>query len=82
MIIGTPKEKLKDENRVALTPNSAQNLINLGYECIIESNAGLSSDYTDQDYLNVGVKVLKSKKELWESSDIIIKVKSPDKTVK
>ena len=80
MIIGTPKEKFKGENRVALTPQSAQSLIKLGYECVIETNAGINSDYTDKDYLDVGVKVLKDKKQLWKDSDIIIKVKSPDKS--
>jgi len=80
MKIGAPKENFKNEGRVALSPQSAQQLIKLGYECCIETDAGTKADFTDQDYIDVGVKVVKSKSELWKFSDIIIKVRPPDKS--
>ena len=76
MIIGCPKEIIKDEKRVALTPLSAKELIKLGFKCQIETKAGLESNYSDQDYKDVGVKIVSSK-NIWSKSDIIIKVRPP-----
>ena len=78
MIIGCPKELDKEEKRVALTPSSAKELMKLGFKCQIEQNAGLDSNYSDKDYKNVGVKIV-SPKDIWSKSDIIIKVKAPNK---
>ncbi len=80
MKIGAPKENFKNENRVALSPQSAQQLMKLGYECFIETGAGSNADFTDQDYINVGVNIVNDKSELWNISDIIIKVRPPDKS--
>ena len=43
MIIGSPKEIFKGEKRVAMTPESAKQLQKLGYQCILESNAGINA---------------------------------------
>ena len=45
MIIGSPKEIFKNENRVAMTPESAKQLQKLGYQCILESNAGINANF-------------------------------------
>ena len=66
MIIGSPKEIFKGENRVALTPESAKQLQKLGYKCFIETGAGINSNFSDKDYKNVGVKVVKNANELWK----------------
>ena len=49
MIIGSPKEIFKGENRVAMTPESAKQLQKLGYQCILESNAGINANFSDKD---------------------------------
>ena len=49
----------------------------LGFICQIETSAGLDSNYSDQDYKKVGVKIISSK-DIWSKSDIIIKVKAPE----
>ena len=77
MKIGCPAEITKDENRIALTPSSALELKKLGFECFIEKNAGSNSGFSDKEYLDAGVKVLNSAKKIWETSDVIIKVRSP-----
>ncbi len=77
MIIGTPNEKINNETRTALTPNSAKELIKLGYSCIIEKDSGLLSGFLNKHYTDVGVQVVNSSKELWDKSDIIIKVREP-----
>ena len=66
MKIGSPKEIFKGENRVAMTPDSAKHLQKLGYECIIESGAGNNSNFSDKDYKEAGVKIAKTKEQLWK----------------
>ncbi len=80
MIIGSPKEIFKGENRVAMTPESAKQLQKLGYECILESNAGINANFSDKDYKDAGVKIVKNADQLWKGSDIILKVRAPEKT--
>ena len=80
MIIGSPKEIFKGENRVALTPESAKQLQKLGYKCLLETGAGINSNFSDKDYKNAGVKVVKNANELWNQSDIILKVRGPEKS--
>ena len=52
MKIGALKEKAENERRVAMTPTSASQIIKLGHECFIEENAGITSGFSDQDYIN------------------------------
>ncbi len=80
MKIGTPKEILKGENRVAMTPESAVQLQKLGYECAIEKGAGAAAGFSDDAYQAVGVEIVKTAAALWKSSDIIAKVRVPTET--
>ena len=80
MIIGSPKEIFKGENRVAMTPESAKQLQKLGYKCILESMAGINANFSDKDYKEAGVKIVKNAGQLWKESDIILKVRGPEKT--
>ena len=80
MKIGSPKEIYKGENRIAMTPESARQLKKLGYECIIETGAGNNSNFSDKDFKNAGVKIVKNADQLWTESDIILKVRGPKKT--
>ncbi|WP_170381706.1 Re/Si-specific NAD(P)(+) transhydrogenase subunit alpha [Ruegeria atlantica] len=78
MKIGTPKEILDGENRVAMTPDSAVQLQKLGYECLIEKGAGAAAGFSDAAYEAVGVEVVKTAASLWKTADIIAKVRQPD----
>ncbi len=75
--IGTPKESAKDENRVAMTPQSAGELQKLGFDCIIQSGAGKAAQFSDADYRAAGVKVVKTASDLWKQADVVAKVRSP-----
>ena len=77
MFIGSPKEIFKGENRVALTPESAKQLQKLGYTCLLETGAGINANFSDKDYKDAGVKVVKNASMLWKQSDIILKVRGP-----
>ena len=77
MIIGALKENKKDENRVALTPESAQLLTKLGHRCLIEKGAGASAGFSDAEYKAAGVKVIASSSDLIKNSEALIKVNQP-----
>ena len=80
MKIGSPTELASGESRVALTPESAQQLKKLGHKCFIQKGAGAKAGFSDEDYSKAGVKVVSSAKALWDTSDVIVKVLGPDKT--
>tara|TARA_R110002072_G_scaffold62214_7_gene155935 strand:- start:25838 stop:27466 length:1629 start_codon:yes stop_codon:yes gene_type:complete len=75
--LGAPKEILEGENRVAVTPTSAKDLQKLGYECVIESGAGLAAGFADQLYADAGVTVVANAKALFDTADIVAKVRVP-----
>ena len=77
MKIGTPKEVFEGEARVAMTPESALQLQKLGHECFIETGAGIRAGFLDSAYEEAGVTVLDSAAALWETADIIAKVRPP-----
>ncbi|MCW8842047.1 MAG: Re/Si-specific NAD(P)(+) transhydrogenase subunit alpha, partial [Rhodobacteraceae bacterium] len=80
MKIGTPKEVFDGENRVAMTPDSAKQLQKLGYECAIESGAGVKAGFADADYEAAGVEIVKTAAALWKEADVIAKVRQPNET--
>ncbi|ETX15627.1 NAD(P) transhydrogenase subunit alpha [Roseivivax halodurans JCM 10272] len=77
MKIGTPKEILDGENRVAMTPDSAKMLQKLGHECMIEAGAGTKAGFLDDAYREAGVEVVDGPDALWQGADIIAKVRPP-----
>ncbi len=77
MKIGAPKEVYEGEARVALTPDSAQQLKKLGHECLIEAGAGEKAGITDDAYREAGVEVVAEAKALFDGADIVIKVREP-----
>jgi alanine dehydrogenase len=76
MRIGVAKEIKQDEYRVALTPAGALELTRQGHEVVIETGAGLGSAMPDGDYERVGARI-SSVDDVWESSDLVLKVKEP-----
>ncbi|MCQ0090669.1 Re/Si-specific NAD(P)(+) transhydrogenase subunit alpha [Roseovarius sp. M141] len=80
MRIGTPKEVLDGEARVAMTPDSAGQLRKLGYECLIETGAGAKAGFSDVAFEEAGVEVVKSAAALFKEADIVAKVQPPTET--
>ncbi len=77
MKIGIPKEIFPGENRVATTPDVAQQLIKLGFEVAVESGAGIAANFSDAAYREAGVSIRRDAKSLWDKADIVIKVRPP-----
>ena len=77
MKIGTPRELEAGEARVAMTPESIAALKKLGYECLVEAGAGAGAGFTDDSYRDAGAEVIESAQGLWDTADIVAKVRPP-----
>jgi alanine dehydrogenase len=77
MIIGVPKEIKNNENRVALTPAGAKELIKRGHQVYVQQSAGLGSGFSDDDYSNAGASILPSIEATYQIAEMIMKVKEP-----
>jgi len=77
MILGVPKEMMKDEYRVAIVPAGVRELTSAGHTVIIESGAGEGSGISDSEYLQAGAQILSGPAQIWNKAEIILKVKQP-----
>ena len=77
MIIGVPKEIKNNENRVALTPAGASELVKHGHTVYVQHTAGNGSGFSDEEYVSAGAKILPSIEEVYGIAEMIIKVKEP-----
>ncbi len=77
MIIGVVKEIKNNENRVGLTPAGAADLCKAGHAVLVEQGAGFGSGFSDESYVKVGASIISDKKDLFNRSEMIIKVKEP-----
>lgn len=77
MNIGVPKEIKEQENRVALTPSAAYQLIKRGHQVFVETNAGTGAGFPDKDYEAVGATMLTEHATVFEKAELIVKVKEP-----
>lgn len=77
MIIGIPKEIKNNENRVALTPAGAQELVKRGHEVWVQATAGVNSGFPDAAYTAVGARILPTIEEVYATAEMIVKVKEP-----
>lgn len=77
MRIGIPKERRPNEKRVAGTPDTVTKLVGLGLTVAVESGAGAQSYLADEAFADAGAKIVSSANEVFESSDLILKVQRP-----
>ncbi|MFD2033948.1 alanine dehydrogenase [Belliella marina] len=77
MIIGVPKEIKNNENRVALTPAGAKELVKRGHSVFVQHTAGEGSGFTDDQYTEAGAAILPSIEEVYAIAEMIMKVKEP-----
>lgn len=77
MIIGVPKEIKNNENRVALTPAGAKELVKRGHTVYVQHTAGVGSGFSDAEYEAAGATILPTIEATYEIAEMIIKVKEP-----
>lgn len=76
LFIGIPKEIIHQENRVALDPGGVSLLVNNGHQLLVESGAGLPSNFSDHDYSEAGAQITHDPKDIYQA-DMILKVAPP-----
>lgn len=77
MRIGLPKEIKTLENRVALVPSSVHELTRCGHNVFVETNAGIGSGISDDEYRAAGAEILSSAADVFSKASMIVKVKEP-----
>ena len=77
MNIGVPREIKNNEFRVAITPSGVREFIKHGHAVFIETNAGVGSAISDDDYRKVGATIVSTADEIWNNSELVLKVKEP-----
>lgn len=77
MILGIPKEILPEERRVAALPESVRAYVEMGFEVIVESNAGGGVFHSDEEYAAAGAQIVPDAAALYSRADVVLKVKQP-----
>jgi len=77
MKVGVPKEVKNHEYRVAITPAGTNELVRNGHEVYIQQGAGEGSSIPDADFVQAGAAILPTADDIWQTGDLILKVKEP-----
>jgi len=77
MKVGVPKEIKVLEYRVGMIPSGVKELVDEGHEVFVETNAGMGIGMMDQDYIDAGASILSTSEEVFDISELIVKVKEP-----
>lgn len=77
MKVGCVKEIKNNEFRVGLTPDNVKAYIGAGHIVYIEREAGAGSGFSTEEYRQAGAVILEDAKSVWESCEMMVKVKEP-----
>ncbi len=77
MKISVPKENVK-EPRIPLVPATAEKLMKLGAEVLVESGLGKACGYEDQAYSDVGATIIQERAKLLSEADMVLRLHKPD----
>ncbi len=80
MVIGVPKEIKDHETRVGCVPSMVTALREHGHEVLVETHAGFGSSIPDAEYEEAGAIIVHAAAEVWSKSDLIVKVKEPQRS--
>ncbi|MCH8828951.1 MAG: Re/Si-specific NAD(P)(+) transhydrogenase subunit alpha [Planctomycetes bacterium] len=76
MMIGVPRETFDGEQRVALVPSSVPSLLKSGFSVLVETGAGQSAGFPDEQYSEQGARMTASRRELFAESSLILQVRA------
>jgi alanine dehydrogenase len=77
MRVGIPSEVKNNEFRVAITPAGVHELALHGHEVFVQRDAGLGSSITNEEYVAAGATILATADDVWQTGELILKVKEP-----
>jgi NAD(P) transhydrogenase subunit alpha len=78
MLIGVPRETQPGERRAAVIPATAQKLVRLGADLVVESGLGSGSGYADADYEAAGARVVSDRRALLTEADLVLRLGKPE----
>jgi len=78
MKVGVPKEVRRGERRVAATPETVSRLVKLGFEVLVETNAGAAASFRDADYVAQGATIAATAQQTWQEAELVLKVQPPE----
>jgi len=78
MKVGVPKEVRRGERRVAATPETVSRLVKLGFEVMVQKDAGAAASFRDSEYETQGAVIVDDVRAMWSSADLILKVQPPE----
>jgi NAD(P) transhydrogenase subunit alpha len=77
MKLGIPREVTDQERRVAMVPRTIERLRKMGFEVLVEAGAGVRAECSDAKYIEAGATIVKSKPDVFQQADILLKVNPP-----
>ncbi len=77
MRIGVPREVKQDEYRVGMIPAGVEELTRAGHRVVVETQAGIGSGISDEQYHTAGAELVATAADVWDQADLIVKVKEP-----
>jgi alanine dehydrogenase len=77
MKLGVPREIKTAEYRVALNSDGVSRLVGAGHTVFVQTSAGIGSGIPDDAYIKSGARITETAAEIWETADLIVKVKEP-----
>ena len=77
MKLSVPKERRRDERRVAASPDTAKKLVGLGFEVVVETGAGIESGFPDAAYEEAGAAIAAAGAATLSDGDVVLKVQRP-----
>jgi len=80
LVVGVPREVKTDEHRVAITPDGVLEMRNHDVTVLVESDAGASSSFSDDDYASVGAEIVTDAADVWGRAGLVMKVKEPQES--
>jgi alanine dehydrogenase len=76
-VVGVPKEIKDMEGRVSMQPDGVAELVHSGHEVLVQAGAGKGAGFSDEEYEEAGGHVVDGPDEVFETADLIVKVKEP-----
>lgn len=80
MQIGSVKEIKRHEYRIGLTPACVKSYVAAGHTVRIQKDGGLGAGFENEEYKTAGALICDTPEEIFQTSDMIVKVKEPQES--
>jgi len=74
-------ETAPEETRTALVPAHVKSLCEMGYELFVQSEAGHTIGFSDDDYAAAGATIVETVQEGYDQCDIVVRINKPEENI-